>query len=59
MTTEEFTQRMGEARELKANLIRGLGHEGAAKWCEYLAIQIRRDAERVKRPIEVFPEARP
>lgn len=58
MTTEEFTERMRIAKVLKSSLIRSLGHEGGARWCEHLASQIRRDAERVKRPIEVFPEVR-
>lgn len=58
MTTEEFTERMRMAKALKSSLIRSLGHEGGARWCEHLATQIRRDAERVQRPIEVFPEAR-
>lgn len=59
MTTEEFTERMRIAKDLKRSLVPALGAEGAALWCEHLARQIRRDAVRLRKPVETFPEAAP
>lgn len=42
-------------REMKPLLVRSLGRDGAADWLEYAGQQMRIDAQRSKRPIELKP----
>lgn len=55
MTDSDFADRMRHWRALKPLLIRSLGHEGAARWMEHAAVQVRQNALRLQKPIEVFP----
>ena len=42
-------------RELKPLLVRSLGYTGASEWLHFAGQQMGLEAQRVARPLEVFP----